>query len=155
MPKKITGGCVGKAEEMMSNRRKLKRPIGSRSISYAKQAAPGRFMRRPDFDDAPVWGKTWATKEEAVAEVMAVIRKTGWEPRIVEDRVVELPPEEELLPWREVEIGTFCPHGVSVFDFNLSDDDDGTWSLSEGGAAESLGCECGDYTLPKGWIPIR
>lgn len=145
----------------MSNRRKPKRPTGKRSFSqqvglqYGKRPATGRFVWRPDFWDAPVWGKAWTTKEEAIAEVSNLIRETGWEPRIVREDVIEPDPDDDFPPFTVVEIGTFCPHGVSVFDFSLSDNDNGTWSISEGGAAESLGCECDDYTLPKGWSPVR
>jgi hypothetical protein len=127
-------------------------PIGM--ASYAKQPATGRFVWRPDFYDAPVWGKTWTAKEEAIAEVSNLIGKTGWGPRIVREGVIEPGSDYDFPPFTAVEIGTFCPHGVSVFDFILNDNDDGIWSISEGGAAESLVCECGDYALPKGWIPI-
>ena len=123
---------------------------------YNKQAATGRFVWRPDFYYDPVKGKTWATKEEAIAEVSDLIRRTGWEPRIVREDVIEPDADDDFPPppFTVVEIGTFCPHGVSKFGFDLSDNEDGTWYLSEVGESDNL-CECGDYTLPKGWSPIR
>jgi hypothetical protein len=45
---------------------------------YAKQTATGRFIWRPNFYYNPALDKTWASKEEAIAEVSDLIQKTGW-----------------------------------------------------------------------------
>jgi hypothetical protein len=121
---------------------------------YTKQAAAGRFTWRPDFYYDPVLDKTWPTKEEAIAEVNGLIRKTGWEARIVREDFIEPNADDNFPPFTIVKIGTFCPHGVSKFVFSLSDNEDGTWYLSEVGESDNW-CECGNYTLPKGWSVIE
>jgi hypothetical protein len=86
--------------------------------------------------------------------VRDLIQKTGWQPRIVREDVIGPDGDNDFPPYMAVEIGTLCSHGVSKFSFDLSDNEDGTWYLSEVGESDNF-CECGDYTLPKGWSPIR
>ena len=121
---------------------------------YAKQPATGRFIWRPNFYYDAALDKTWASKEEAIAGVSDLIQETGWQPRIVREDVIEPDADDDFAPFTVVKIGASCLHGVSKFGFDLSDNEDGTWHVSEVGESDNF-CECGDYTLPKGWSPIR